>query len=112
MPNLWIIFTTGLFAGGRSCMAVQGGLLTTALARDEETDAKQNQALGVSAFLLAKLLSHAILGFLLGWVGSVLILTPRMQAVMIGAVSLFMIGTALSFLDVHPFFRYFILQPP
>lgn len=112
MPNLWIIFTTGLIAGGLTCMAVQGGILTTALTRQEETDPKGSRSAGVAAFLLAKLFSHAVLGALLGWLGSFVTLSPRMQAVGIGLVSLFMIGTALSFLDVHPIFRYFVIQPP
>lgn len=112
MPNLWIIFTTGLLAGGLTCMAVQGGLLTTALTREEEEHPKGSRAMGVAAFLVTKLISHAILGALLGWAGSVIGITPRMQAIGIGLVSIFMIGTALSFLDVHPIFRYFVIQPP
>ncbi len=112
MPNLWIIFTTGLIAGGLTCMAVQGGILATALTREEETDPKGSRAVGVAAFLLAKLFSHAVLGALLGWLGSFMALSPRVQAIGIGLVSLFMIGTALSFLDVHPIFRYFVIQPP
>lgn len=93
-------------------MAVQGGLLATALSREEEERPSGSRALGVAAFLVAKLVSHALMGALLGWVGSVIGFTPRMQAIGIGAVSLFMIGTALSFLDVHPVFRYFVVQPP
>lgn len=112
MPNLWIIFTTGLIAGGLTCMAVQGGLLTAALTREEEEVPRGSRALGVAAFLGAKLFSHALLGLFLGWVGSLIGFTPRVQAVTIGLVSLFMIGTALSFLDVHPIFRYFVIQPP
>lgn len=112
MPNLWIIFTTGLVAGGLTCMAVQGGILTTALTREEETDPRGSRVVGVTAFLMAKLLSHAILGALLGWLGSFIALSPRTQAIGIGLVSLFMIGTALSFLDIHPIFRYFVIQPP
>lgn len=112
MPNLWIIFTTGLIAGGLTCMAVQGGLLVTALSSEEEEHPRGSRAWGVASFLLAKLISHAVLGFFLGWVGSQVGLSPRAQAIGIGLASFFMIGTALSFLDVHPFFRYFVIQPP
>src|SRR5688572_17342965 len=31
--DLWAIFLTGLFTGGLSCLAVQGGLLATAITR-------------------------------------------------------------------------------
>ncbi len=112
MPNLWVIFTTGLIAGGLSCAAVQGGLLATALAQDEEAHPVNSRAPGVTAFLVAKLISHAALGAVLGWLGSVFELTPRVQAVGLGFISIFMVGTALSFLNVHPIFRYFVIQPP
>lgn len=112
MPNLWIIFTTGLFAGGLTCMAVQGGLLATALSQEENVHPKRSRALGVAAFLVAKLISYALFGALLGYMGSVVILSPRTQAIGIALVSVFMIGTALSFLEVHPIFRYFVIQPP
>jgi len=112
MPNLWIIFTTGLFAGGLTCMAVQGGILATALTQEEDEHPRISRASGVAAFLLAKLLSHALLGAVLGWAGSLIGLTPRVQAIGIGLASLFMLGTALSFLNIHPIFRYFVIQPP
>lgn len=112
MPNLWIIFTTGLIAGGLTCMAVQGGILATALTREEEEHPRGTRAAGVAVFLLMKLISHALLGFFLGWAGSLVSVSPRVTAIGIGLVSVFMIGTALSFLEVHPIFRYFVIQPP
>lgn len=112
MPNLWIIFTTGLFAGGLTCMAVQGGILATALTQEEEEHPRLSRAMGVGAFLLAKLIVHVIFGAMLGYAGSLIGLTPRTQAVGIGLASVFMMGTALSFLNVHPIFRYFVIQPP
>ncbi len=36
--NIWSVFVTGLFAGGASCAAVQGGLLAGAVARRRPTD--------------------------------------------------------------------------
>lgn len=93
-------------------MAVQGGILTTALTQDEDVHPKTSRTKGVAVFLLAKLFAHALLGLALGWVGSLISLTPRIQAIGIGVVSLFMIGTALSFLDMHPIFRFFVIQPP
>ncbi|MBI2029893.1 sulfite exporter TauE/SafE family protein [Candidatus Gottesmanbacteria bacterium] len=53
-----------------------------------------------------------IFGFLLGWFGSLFSISPAFQAVMMIAVSVFMIGTALNLLQVHPFFRYFAITPP
>lgn len=39
MSNLLIIFVTGLTAGELSCLAVQGGMLASALADPAETEA-------------------------------------------------------------------------
>jgi uncharacterized protein len=66
----------------------------------------------ITLFLVAKLVAYAILGFLLGWLGSILQLTPLMQAVMQMAIGIFMVGMALRMFNVHPFFRYFVIEPP
>lgn len=63
-------------------------------------------------FLGAKLITYTMLGFLLGWAGSFLQLTPTMTAALQLAIGVFMIGTALRMLNVHPIFRYFVLEPP
>lgn len=114
--NLFTIFTTGLLTGGLTCMAVQGGLLAATLAQREEEKlkhkAKQGNALPILAFLTTKLIAYTLLGFLLGWVGSLLQLSLQVQVVLQIAVVIFMVGTALNILDVHPIFRYFIIQPP
>jgi sulfite exporter TauE/SafE len=39
-------------------------------------------------------------------------LTPTMQAVLMVAIGIFMLGNGLRMLNVHPIFRYFIFQPP
>ncbi len=114
--NLWAVFLTGLFVGGLTCMAVQGGLLAATIAQREEErlkeNAKKGSALPILAFLGAKLAAYTILGFGLGFLGGAfqLSLTARitMQFVAIG----FMVGAALNILDVHPIFRYFAIQPP
>lgn len=66
----------------------------------------------ITLFLMAKLVVYTILGFLLGWLGSMLQLTPFMQAVMQLAIGIFMLGTALRLFNVHPFFRIFAIEPP
>ncbi len=108
MPNLWIIFTTGLLAGGLTCMAVQGGLLATTIVQQTG----KGKVWPIASFLAAKLVAYALLGALLGWLGSLIQFSLRLQATLTIAVAIFMIGTALALLNVHPVFRYFILQPP
>lgn len=115
--NVWGIFLLGLFTGGLTCLAVQGGLLTATIAQREEEKLKEKtkqsgNALPIIAFLGAKLVAYTLFGFLLGWFGSLFQLSITAQIVMQIAVAVFMLGTALSILNVHPIFRYFIIQPP
>ena len=114
MPNVWVIFATGLLAGGLSCMVVQGGLLATTIAQYRLAGSRSawQRAWPILSFLAAKLVVYTLLGFLLGWLGSLMQITLRFQAILMIAVALFMIGTALALMDVHPMFRFFILEPP
>ncbi len=134
--NLWLIFITGLTTGGLSCLAVQGGLLTSAMTRQivqpapetrkakklrEQQNKPQPMLTSVQLstspwpvvyFLLAKLTAYTLLGGLLGALGSVLQITPPVQAIMQIVAAVFMLGTALNMLNAHPIFRYFAIQPP
>lgn len=115
--NLITIFLTGLFTGALTCLAVQGGLLATSIVQREEEKLKTKtksagNALPILSFLVAKLIAYTLLGFLLGWFGSIFQLSLTANAFLQFVVGAFMIGTALNLLDVHPVFRYFILQPP
>lgn len=115
--NLWAVFLTGLFTGGLTCLAVQGGLLATTIAQREEEKLKEKtkqtgNAFPILAFLGAKLIGYTILGFLLGWLGQTVKFSLGTQTFLQFVVGIFMLGTALSLLDVHPIFRYFVVQPP
>src|SRR3989344_6339094 len=113
MPNLWLVFTTGLLTGGITCMAVQGGLLASALIGNNESGIRNNgKVWGTTAFLVAKLVAHIALGFGLGALGSVLTLSLGARAALQGFVAVYMLGVAGAMLDVHPTFRYFLIQPP
>ncbi|GAB4577348.1 MAG: hypothetical protein Fur0022_00790 [Anaerolineales bacterium] len=135
------IFMIGLTAGGLSCLAVQGGLLASSVGYQVDTDLRQqaetrkqtrrkaaswtpaafraeNEQIGkrsvqvIVFFLGTKLLSYTLLGFILGWLGSILQLTPLLRGLLQLAVGVFMLGTALRMLNVHPLFRYFVFEPP
>lgn len=115
--NLLAVFFTGLFVGGLTCLAVQGGLLAATIAQKEEENLKENMTkrdriMPIFSFLTAKLVAYTVLGFLLGSLGSVLELSLTTRIIMQAAVVIFMIGTALNLLNVHPIFRYFVIQPP
>jgi sulfite exporter TauE/SafE len=114
MTLIWLAFLTGLTTGGISCLAVQGGLLATAMANrgDKGNKGIQINLLPIALFIAFKLLGYTALGFLLGLLGSTLTLTPKVLGwVQIGA-GLFMIATALRMIDAHPIFRYVVIQPP
>jgi len=118
--NLWTIFLTGLLTGGLTCLAVQGGLLAATLAQREEEKLKRQASsvkgkgniLPILSFLAAKICSHTIFGFFLGLMGSFFQLSLTAKIILEFAVGIFMIGTALNLLEVHPVFRYFVIQPP
>ncbi len=99
--SLWAVLLTGLFAGGASCAAVQGGLLAGTLARRREAPAKAptrsarsrgsatktadpparlEDAVPVGSFLVGKLASHVVLGAALGLVGDAVQIGPRVRA--------------------------------
>lgn len=128
--NLFFIFLTGLTTGGLSCLAMQGGLLASVIAnqKEDEHDAiKGNKQKArqfslasfdqldwqpVTMFLLAKLISHTILGFMLGLLGSVMTLSLGVRLAFQVFTALFMFATAMNLLNVHPVFRYVAFQPP
>ncbi|MBM3181902.1 MAG: hypothetical protein FJZ86_16360 [Chloroflexi bacterium] len=128
MSQLIVAFITGITTGGLSCLAVQGGLLASSLAHQFEQDyleqivkskrKKQSSASRSSStfpiflFLVAKVLAYTLLGALLGWLGSFLTLSPMTRAMLMIAIGIFMVGNALRMFNVHPFFRYFSIEPP
>jgi len=137
MNQFIVAFITGLTTGGLSCLAVQGGLLASSLEQQLEqqldlqieqeiaarrahrSGKKRNRilahprlALPILLFLMAKLAAYTLLGFLLGALGSVLQLNSVTRAILLVAVGIFMVGNALRMFNVHPFFRYFAVEPP
>jgi sulfite exporter TauE/SafE len=127
LNQLMVAFVTGLTTGGLSCLAVQGGLLASSLARQIEQDYLQNTpqgkkakggpkrsntALPILLFLSSKLVMYTLLGALFGWAGSFLTFIPVTRAALMIAIAIFMLGNGLRMLNVHPIFRYFSIEPP
>lgn len=108
MNVIWVAFLTGLTTGGLSCLAVQGGLLASSIANRGDTGNRGD----VGIFLLAKFVAYTILGFLLGAIGQTFLFTPRLMGTIQILAGLFMIWAAIRILDIHPIFRYGVLQPP
>lgn len=104
--NLLSVFATGLFSGGITCLAVQGGLFTAMVAKEQTTNVVKN-ALSFTAFFIGKLSSHFIFGFLLGWAGSFFQLSFQAQILLQTVAIVVMVSTALSMITNYPLFRYF-----
>ena len=113
MANYWLAFLTGLTTGGISCFAVQGGLLTSALINDEEINiSKGLRTRTLTVFLISKLIAYTILGFILGAIGSSLLITPKVQGWLQIIIGIYMIITAANLVNLHPFFKHFVITPP
>ncbi len=105
---------------------MQGGLLAGVLANKKEEELETNgspkftsastfykdDVWAVSAFMIAKLVSHTLFGFLLGWLGSVIALSLGMRLTFQTFAAVFMFATAMNLLNVHPIFRFMAFQPP
>lgn len=115
--NLWVIFLTGLTVGGLTCLAVQGGLLASVIAAREEEEVekgvnRKSTIFPTLAFLGAKFIAHTVLGFLLGAFGGAIGISQTAQIVMQLVAGLYMVAVALNLLNIHPIFRYAVIQPP
>ncbi|MGW4941898.1 urease accessory protein UreH domain-containing protein [Actinoplanes sp. NPDC004185] len=123
--NLYAILLTGLLAGGVSCAAVQGGLLTAVVLRHRHpapappgpaelrrfTTRLANDLTPVSAFLAGKLISHTLLGGLLGALGTTMQLSVTVRMMTQIAAGVLIIVLALAQLGV-PGFRDVVIEPP
>jgi sulfite exporter TauE/SafE len=126
--NLVAVLITGLFAGGISCAAVQGGLLAGLITRQhadrapvaahvasDETRSWRGQ-LGddlapVGGFLLGKLAAYTALGALLGAVGGVVQLSQGARTWLQIGAGLLIITFGLAQLGL-PGFRRIVIEPP
>lgn len=98
-------------------MAVQGGLLASTLAAREEEDIREgtnrkHNFWPTLAFLTTKFIAYVALGFILGAFGSALSISDGARIVMQLAAALYMIVVALNLLNIHPIFKFAIIQPP
>ncbi len=122
--SLWLVFLTGLTTGGLSCLAMQGGLLASIIANQKESELESSSEstkssgidtldwLPVGLFLVSKLLAHTVLGFLLGWLGGQLQLSLPVRLLFQVLTALYMLATAGNLLNLHPWLRYVVVQPP
>jgi sulfite exporter TauE/SafE len=124
--NLYAILLTGLFAGGVSCAAVQGGLLAALVMRQRQPasagmakpaaglsrlDRLADDLTPVGGFLAGKLFSHTVLGALLGALGATMQLSVGLRTYLQIAAGVIVIVFGLAQLGV-PGFRGIVVEPP
>jgi sulfite exporter TauE/SafE len=131
--TLWAVFGTGLLVGGASCAAVQGGLLAGLIAKRRRIPEPKPAGRGgrrsaaklapaptlvnaedlvpVGGFLAGKLISHVILGALLGLVGAQVQIGFRVQAFLQLLAGVVMLLMALDLFGVKAV-RGLIPAPP
>lgn len=110
--DLWLIFLTGLTVGGITCLAVQGGLLASIIATHKGDEQGAFKVWAIITFLIFKLVAYTILGSLLGLFGSTLGFSNTLIIIIQFIAGIYMIAVALNLLNIHPIFRYVIIQPP
>lgn len=119
--NLVAVAVTGLVAGGVSCAAVQGGLLAGVITRQRAAVATAGEPAPaptvvddlapVGGFLAGKLVSHTVLGALLGVLGNAVQLTVGTRAVVQIAAGVLIVIFGLAQLGL-PGFRRVVIEPP
>lgn len=113
MQTYWLAFLTGLTTGGVSCFAVQGSLLTSAIATEEELNVtKKLRTKGLIFFLISKLIAYTLLGLALGFIGEKLIIAPKVQGWFQIIIGVYMVITAANLVNLHPIFKKFVITPP
>ncbi|MFA5932888.1 MAG: sulfite exporter TauE/SafE family protein [Microgenomates group bacterium] len=111
--DLFTVFFIGLTAGGFGCVALQGGLLTSAIAsRKKNEGSDKSDFIPTLSFLVAKLIAYAIFGLILGFFGAELSISDSLRITLQIVAGIYMIIIGLNLLNVHPLLRYFVLQPP
>jgi len=135
--NLTAVLLTGLLAGGVSCAAVQGGLLAALIARQRRVPASArpvsvpsrvrarhaaesgsprwggfgDDLVPVGGFLAGKLISHTVLGALLGALGATVRLSVHVSAALQLLAGTVIIVFGLAQLGV-PGLRRIVVEPP
>ncbi len=109
------IFVLGLIAATSTCLAVSGGLLLAVSTKYNEMHPNLSKWQRFSPnlfFVSGRLISYAVLGGLVGYVGSLISLSSIVAGLLVFAVSLFMIVLGLQMLHIFPWLDRFNVGMP
>jgi uncharacterized protein len=112
--GLVAVFGIGLVASISSCTAILAGLilaLSANHAKRHSSESSHDRLRPHVLFNLGRLLGFGVFGAIVGFVGSLLVLTPTFNAVFILFVAVMMIGIGVSLLELVPAGR-FQFRPP
>ncbi len=113
--SLIVVFVMGLVAAVSSCMAVTGGLLVAISVNYSKKHASSNswQRFRPHIFFnIGRLVSYAVLGAVVGALGSALTLSSRANGFVTLLASLAMIILGLKLLNIFPWFSHLSIRPP
>ncbi|MCK9186357.1 sulfite exporter TauE/SafE family protein [Candidatus Gracilibacteria bacterium] len=112
---LYAFFIFGLIAGVSSCAALVGGLVLSMSKQWDElhstNDSFLNKLKPHLMFNTGRLISYAVLGFLLGLIGLELKFSLAFTSVLVIAVSMLMIFLALQMIGVRAFKKFQMTLP-
>jgi len=109
------IFMIGLVAAVSSCLAVTGGLLLSLAAKYNE---KFPHLSGVKKFKphiyfnIGRIVSYTLLGGLIGKLGSLFIISPRINGILVIMISFVMISMGFRLLKLFPSLSLFHIPMP
>ncbi|MBI4437698.1 sulfite exporter TauE/SafE family protein [Candidatus Uhrbacteria bacterium] len=112
--GLITFFVIGLIASVSSCTAVLSGLIVALSANHAKTHATESAHDRLRPhilFNLGRLIGFGVFGFAIGAVGSVLSLSPGLNALFVVVIALLMLGLGANLLDLVPP-GAFALRPP
>lgn len=113
--SLWLVFGIGLVAAVSTCMAVTGGLLLAVAARYNELhhhDSGTSRFRPHLYFNIGRIVAYALLGGVVGAIGSTLSLSTQWNGVLTVVVSLVMVILGLQLLNVFPWLSRFQPRMP
>ncbi|MEK7521899.1 MAG: sulfite exporter TauE/SafE family protein [Patescibacteria group bacterium] len=107
----WALVAAG-FTSAFNCVALQMGLLASVIASRNDGKNSLYAAWATGAFLVSKLIAYTLLGVLLGWFGESVSISEETSTLIELVAGFYVVLAALAVLNIHPFFRYFVIQPP
>ncbi len=112
--GLLAIFGIGLVASVSSCTAVLAGLilaLSASHAKRHSTEKARDRLRPHVLFNLGRFIGFGVFGAIVGFVGSLLVLTPSLNAVFILVIAVLMLGIGVNLLELVPPGRFQVSPP-